>query len=80
MCDERDQRDQNVWRGEFERESGNRFVMTTIDGRECRCFFLFAGTQRYHLELEEVLAEFLGVDSCLAFGMVGPFFLVSYLI
>lgn len=27
------------------------------------------GTQRYHLELEEVLAEFLGVESCLAFGM-----------
>jgi len=28
------------------------------------------GTQRYHIELEELVAEFLGVESCIAFGMV----------
>lgn len=28
------------------------------------------GTQRYHIELEQLLAEFLGVESCIAFGMV----------
>lgn len=40
------------------------------------------GTQRYHLELEDALAEFLGVESCLAFGMVRSscdIFDISYL-
>ncbi|UJR21093.1 hypothetical protein I4U23_024193 [Adineta vaga] len=27
------------------------------------------GTQRYHLELEQLVAEFLGVESCIVFGM-----------
>ncbi|CAF1040730.1 unnamed protein product [Adineta steineri] len=27
------------------------------------------GTQRYHIELEQLVAEFLGVESCIAFGM-----------
>ncbi|CAF2829932.1 unnamed protein product [Rotaria sp. Silwood2] len=27
------------------------------------------GTQRYHVELEQLLAKFLGVESCIAFGM-----------
>jgi 7-keto-8-aminopelargonate synthetase-like enzyme len=31
---------------------------------------LFVGSQRYHIALENLLAEFLGVESCIAFGMV----------
>ena len=29
-----------------------------------------SGTQHYHLELEQLLSDFLGVQSCVAFGMV----------
>ena len=41
----------------------------TIDN-ESKDHFYFIGTQRYHIELEETLADFLGVESCIAFGMV----------
>lgn len=33
-------------------------------------FFIRQGTQRYHVELEQLLAEFLHVESSICFGMV----------
>jgi len=32
--------------------------------------FIFKGTQRHHVELEQLLAEFLQVESSIVFGMV----------
>jgi 7-keto-8-aminopelargonate synthetase-like enzyme len=33
-------------------------------------FYYSQGTQRYHIELEQLLADFLHVESSIAFGMV----------
>jgi hypothetical protein len=39
--------------------------------------FFLKGTQRYHLELEQLLADFLHVESSVAFGMVCSFISVK---
>jgi 7-keto-8-aminopelargonate synthetase-like enzyme len=39
--------------------------------------FFLKGTQRYHLELEQLLADFLHVESTVAFGMVCSFISVK---
>ena len=45
--------------------------------RKSASTFDHLGTQKFHVELEQVLAGFLGVESTIAFGMVsGACFLV----
>jgi len=51
------------------------FSEYSININECLIIFIIKGSQRYHVELEQLLAEFLHVESSIAFGMVCYFFI-----